>query len=62
MPLSLHIPFLVPLLTALLAFHDPLSNADYRSGACENMGANRQRASRDARAAYLQSVVAPLRE
>ncbi len=35
---------------------DPLARADYRSGAQKNIGASRQRASRDAHAAYLNFI------
>jgi len=35
---------------------DPLARADYKSGARENIGASRQRASRDAHAAYLNFI------
>lgn len=35
---------------------DPLSRADYRPGVQPNMGASRQRASRDAHAAYLNFI------
>ncbi len=62
LPLRIAFPFLVPPPTAFLAFRDPLSNADHQSGACENRGVDRQRASRDAHAAHLKFVVAPLRE